>query len=120
MLEADAEGDDSTDDVVVVEETDTPDEEAAPEAVVVAEEESSDEAAGDAHRLLRPVVSDLVDEWLRATHGIDLRHPDAARLVPNELWDIARPDLPRPENPHAPGPATVEVAGIIEQLERLP
>ena len=75
---------------------------------------------GDAHRLLRPVVSDLVDEWLRATHGIDLRHPDAARLVPNELWDMARPDRPRPENPHAPGPATVEVAGIIEQLERLP
>jgi hypothetical protein len=76
--------------------------------------------AGDAHRLLRPMVADLVEEWLRATHAIDLHHPDAARLVPAELWAIARPGLPRPDNPHAAGPTTARVADIVDQLESLP
>jgi hypothetical protein len=76
--------------------------------------------AGDAHRLLRPMVADLVEEWLRATHAIDLHHPDADRLVPAELWAIARPGLPRPDNPHAAGPTTAHVADIVDRLESLP
>ena len=76
--------------------------------------------AGDAHRLLRPMVADLVEEWLRTTHAIDLHHPDAARLVPAELWEISRPGLLRPDNPHAAGPTTARVADIVDRLESLP
>ena len=75
---------------------------------------------GDAHRLLRPMVAGLVEEWLRATDAIDLDHPDAAGLVPDELWEVARPGLPRPDNPHAPGPPPACVAGIVDRLESLP
>lgn len=76
--------------------------------------------AGDAHRLLRPLVADLVGEWLQSTHGVGLDHPDAARLVPNDLWDIVRPGRPRPENPHGPGPTAARVGEIVDRLEALP
>lgn len=76
--------------------------------------------SGDAYRLLRPAVAHLVDEWLRATHGVDLGDPDAVRHLPSELWDLVRPDRSRPENPHAAGPTRSEVAGIIDRLEALP
>ena len=76
--------------------------------------------SGDAYRLLRPAVADLVDEWLRATHGVDLTHAEAARHLPPEMWDLVRPDRPRPENPHAAGPTRSEVAEIIGRLEALP
>ena len=82
--------------------------------------ELSEHRAGDAHHLLRPVLADISEEWLLATHGIGLRDPAASALLPIELWAWVRPDRPRPTDPHAPGIPSADLDRLLDQLEALP
>ena len=76
--------------------------------------------AGDAHHLIRPVLAEISEEWLLATHGVSLRDPSAASLLPAELWAWVRPDRPRPADPHDRGISRAELDRLLDHLEALP
>lgn len=74
---------------------------------------------GDAHRLLRPVLRDVAEEWLLSARGVGLTDPSAAEQLPPGLWAVIRPDARRPENPHGPGFSADHIGRLIGELEEL-
>ncbi len=71
------------------------------------------------HQWLRPLLADLAATRLRLDHGLDLADPAAARLVPEPLWELIRPDRPEPVDRHARGVSADELAVLVDQLEAL-
>lgn len=76
--------------------------------------------AGDVHVRLRPLLGEVAGAALRR-HGI---HPEfeparARTLLGEELWELIRPDRPRPEDRRAAGIGLRELERLTERLERL-
>jgi hypothetical protein len=75
----------------------------------------------DFHVRLRPAVRDAAAAALWRLHGVDLdTEPDRARaLLPPQVWDVVRPDLPLPEDRHAPGPSLAQIDAVVGEIERM-
>ena len=77
--------------------------------------------AGAAWLRLLPRLRAIAAARLGSQHGIELdRRPDAARAaLGDDAWELLRPDLPKPDDWHAPGVARSRVVAVIELLEAL-
>jgi hypothetical protein len=77
--------------------------------------------AFDVHFRLRPIVRDVAAQRLWARHAVDLESaPDQAEeLLGPEIWELARPDRPPPEEPFAPGLGVRGVERVVARLERV-
>jgi hypothetical protein len=76
--------------------------------------------AADVHVPLRPLLREIAQP-LAWRHGVRLDHdPErACELLGPDLWEIVRPERPRPEDLRAPGLAPEELEQIIARLEEL-
>jgi hypothetical protein len=76
--------------------------------------ERSDEDPDRFARVVRPVMTEMVDERLRAHHGFTLgSDPDRAReLLAPELWQLL-------SDPLTPGPRMQDWPAYVEALQRL-
>ena len=75
----------------------------------------------DVHFRLRPLLRDIATAGLAMQSGIDLdRQPERARerLSP-EMWELVRPDRPRPERGKATGIDTASLTAVVDELERI-
>lgn len=77
-------------------------------------------SAAEVHLRLRPLLSEIAAARL-SRRGIRLdRSPSEARAsLGDQLWDVVRPDRPRPEHLRGPGISVDELTQMIERLERL-
>lgn len=78
-------------------------------------------SAFELHRRLRPLVREIAAARLARHHGVDLdRLPDRAReLLGPRSWELARPDREPPQERFARGWAADEIAGLVDELERI-
>lgn len=76
-------------------------------------------SAGDAHRGLRPLLQEVVDERLRSRRAITIDDPRAESYLAPATWELVRPDRPTPHDLRAPGldPATID--SLLADLEAL-
>ncbi len=75
----------------------------------------------DVHHRLRPVVREIAAGQLLVRRGIDLdRHPEAAHAVlGDDVWELVRPERPRPQARAAPGLGLEELEQVVAGLERI-
>jgi len=73
------------------------------------------------HFRLRPVLSEIAAAGLASGAGVDLAHqPERARqLLSPAMWELVRPDRPRPESTGARGISTGSLSGAVTELERI-
>ena len=78
------------------------------------------ETAGEVHVRVRPLLREIAGPLLRR-QGVRLdSEPDRARaLLGDELWDVVRPDRPRPPERRDPGLELTRLERFIGRLERL-
>ena len=78
-------------------------------------------SAEDAHVRLRPLVAGLARQRLADHTGVRLDgDPDvAAAAVGPEVWELVRPDRPRPADRRSRGIAPAELRRVVEALERI-
>jgi hypothetical protein len=77
--------------------------------------------AFDVHFRLRPQVRDIVAAGLAMQAGIELdREPERAqeKLSPH-MWELVRPDRPRPEGAGKSGIDTASLTAVVDELERI-
>ena len=76
---------------------------------------------GDASRRLLPRLRGIAATRLATRHGIELdRRPDEAHAVlGDDVWDLLRPDRPRPDDPNARGIPRSRIAAVVDRLEAL-
>lgn len=81
---------------------------------------SGRQTAGDVQVRLRPLLREIAATLLRR-QGVRLdADPERARaLLGEELWDVVRPDRPRPLDRRAPGLELSELERLVGRLERL-
>jgi hypothetical protein len=75
----------------------------------------------DVHFRLRPLLRDIAAAGLAMQSGIDLdRQPERARerLSP-EMWELVRPDRPRPERTGESGISSASLSAVVTELETL-
>ena len=94
-----------------------------PESLSLMEDDVALAQAGefDIHFRLRPLLREIAAAGLAIEAGIELdRQPEQARgrLSP-ELWELVRPDRPRPERTGASGIDTGSLTAIVTELETL-
>lgn len=75
------------------------------------------DTAADFHFRLRPSLVLAADAAVWRRHGVSL--DDAEALLPPRLWAVVRPDLPPPADRRAPGPSLRELAGLLDEIERM-
>ena len=77
--------------------------------------------ADHAHRRLLPLLRTAASARLAAGHGFELeQRPESARtLLGEDVWELLRPDRPKPEDRHGPGVPQRRIAAVIERLEAL-
>jgi hypothetical protein len=82
--------------------------------------EAGRQTAGDVHVRVRPLLRGIATALLRR-EGVRLdAEPERAReLLGEELWDIVRPDRPRPDDRRAAGLELSALERLISRLERL-
>jgi hypothetical protein len=70
------------------------------------------------HHQLRPLLADALEPAL-ARRGLALDRPDdrTRALLGEELWEVVRPDRPRPPDPWGPGMDRRELERIVDRLE---
>jgi hypothetical protein len=73
--------------------------------------------ASGVHVRLRPLLAEIASARLSRARG--LTQVEARALLGEELWDLVRPDRPRPENPNGAGLSTDELERMAERLEQL-
>jgi hypothetical protein len=75
----------------------------------------------DLHRFFRPNVIELAAVRLARRHGVDLfAEPERARaLAGAEVWELVRPDRPRPVSSHARGWTLRQLRTLVAELEQL-
>jgi hypothetical protein len=74
-----------------------------------------------AHAYLRPVLAEIASRRLAARgHALD-RMPGSVgqQILGEHLWDLVRPDRPFPDDRHGPGVAAIELAAMLQVLERM-
>jgi hypothetical protein len=69
------------------------------------------------HISLRPLLAEVAMTRLGRRRGPT--PADARELLGDELWELVRPDRPRPEDPRAPGISLDQLAQMTGRLERL-
>lgn len=76
--------------------------------------------AADVHRALRPLLREIAIARLER-HGIALdRDSREARLaLGDDLWELVRPERPRPEDPRGPGITLERLTALTDRLQRL-
>ena len=74
----------------------------------------------DLHHRLRPRLRELASELLVMRRGIELdTEPETARAkLGDETWDLVRRERARPEDRLARGIPILELARVVESLER--
>lgn len=78
------------------------------------------QSAGDVHVRVRPLLREIADPLLRREGvGLDSEPQRARALLGEELWEVVRPDRPRPQDRRAPGLTRSELERLVERLERL-
>ena len=72
------------------------------------------------HHQLRPLLAEAVEPAL-ARRGLSLEEgdPRVRDALGGELWELVRPDRPRPADPWGPGMDRGELERIVAQLEAL-
>jgi hypothetical protein len=75
----------------------------------------------DLHRFFRPNVIELAAVRLAREHGVDLRsEPEQARaLVGASVWELVRPDRPRPVSSYARGWSLRQLQTLVHELEEI-
>jgi hypothetical protein len=78
-------------------------------------------SAEDAHLRLRPLVLDIARQRLADHTGvrIDAAPEAAAAALGPEVWELVRPDRPRPDDRRARGISPADLRAIVESLERI-
>ena len=78
-------------------------------------------SAFDTHQRFRPSLIELARGLLASRRGIDLDgEPDRARAVlGDDLWELVRPDRPRPTDKQAGGIDEEQLGRIVVALERI-
>lgn len=78
-------------------------------------------SAEDAHVRLRPLVAGLARQRLADHTGVRLDgDPDvAAAAVGPDVWELVRPDRPRPPDRRGRGIAPAQLRRVVESLERI-
>ncbi len=78
------------------------------------------QSAGDVHVRVRPLLREIADPLLRR-EGVRLdAEPERARaLLGEELWEVLRPDRPRPQDRRASELTLSELKQLVRKLERL-
>jgi hypothetical protein len=78
-------------------------------------------SADDEHARLRPLVTDLARQRLADHAGVRLDgDPEAAAAaVGPEVWELVRPDRPRPPDRRARGIPAARLRRVVESLERI-
>jgi hypothetical protein len=81
----------------------------------------ANENSFDFYSRLRPSLVSAAAASLWLTHGVDLEtQPDRAReLLPDEVWNVVRPDFERPTDRHAAGPSLAEIDAVVAGIERM-
>jgi hypothetical protein len=82
----------------------------------VSERAAAARYAGDVHTRLRPLLRDIADERL-AARGLSL--DDARPLVGDRLWEVIRPDRPRPTDAFVPELSADDVESMLDDLEAI-
>jgi hypothetical protein len=78
-------------------------------------------SADDEHMRLRPLVADIARQRLADHTGVRLDgDPEAAAAaVGPELWELVRPDRPRPVDRRSRGIPPARLRAVVESLERI-
>lgn len=77
-------------------------------------------SAAETHARLRPLLVEIAAARLSRRGIRPDRSPDEARaLLGDQLWELVRPDRPRPEDLRAAGVSLEQLAEMTERLERL-
>jgi hypothetical protein len=78
-------------------------------------------SADDEYVRLRPLVADIARQRLADHSGVRLDgDPEAAAAaVGPELWELVRPDRPRPVDRRERGIAPAQLLAVVESLERI-
>ena len=78
-------------------------------------------SAFDLHYSLRPILQEIAAARLEASSGIELAaDPAAARAaMPAEVWEMVRPDRPRPNASTPRGLQLERIEAILGELERI-
>jgi hypothetical protein len=73
--------------------------------------------ASGVHTTLRPLLVEIAATRLGRRRA--LTPADAKALLGDELWDLLRPDRPRPEDPAGPGLSVDQLEQMTWRLEQL-
>ena len=81
---------------------------------------ANSDTASAVHLRLRPALREIAAARL-GSRGISLdRSPgDARRILGEDLWELLRPDRPRPADPRAPGMKLAQLTELTDRLEDL-
>jgi hypothetical protein len=72
------------------------------------------------HRELRPLLTEIVEPALtRRGLAPDGPEKQVRELLGDELWNLVRPDRPRPEHPLGPGLERAALERIADRLEAM-
>ncbi len=77
-------------------------------------------SASEVHLRLRPPLREIALARL-SSRGVRLDYNpiEAKELLGDQLWELVRPDRPRPEDPRGPGITFEELEAMTDRLEQL-
>jgi len=88
-----------------------------PDLVRVEHDVAARQAAAGVHGRLRPLLAEIAIARLGRRRRLSAA--EAQALLGEELWDLVRPDRPRPSDPHGPGLSVEQLARMTQRLEQL-
>jgi hypothetical protein len=78
------------------------------------------QTAGDVQVRVRPLLREITAPLLRRQGvRLDTEPRQARALLGEALWEVVRPDRPRPQERRAPGLSLSELEQLVDRLERL-
>lgn len=75
------------------------------------------ESSFDFHFRLRSALVAAAEATLWRRHGVPLERGES--YLPPEVWELARPDLPPPDDRLSPGPSLERLNSAVTVLERM-
>ena len=73
--------------------------------------------AAEVHARLRPLLAEIAMGRLGRRQRLTTAEAQAS--LGADLWDLVRPDRPRPTDPHGPGLSLDQLTQMVERLEQL-